>query len=81
MYATPMVPIAGGAPLVITGAAEAGLTVIEKFCVAAGLTPLVAVTVPVNTPLLVGVPDITPAELKLNPVGKLPEVTLNVGAG
>ena len=74
-------PVAGGAPLVITGAAEAGLTVIEKFCAAAGLTPLVAVTVPVNTPLLVGVPDITPAELKLNPVGKLPDVTLNVGAG
>ena len=76
-----MVPVAGGAPLVITGAAEAGLIVMEKFCVAAGLTPLVAVTVPVNTPGLVGVPETTPAELKLNPRGKLPDVTLNVGAG
>ena len=74
-------PVVGGAPLVITGAAEAGLTVIEKFCVAAGLTPLVAVTVPVNTPLEVGVPETTPAELKLKPRGKLPDVTLNVGAG
>ncbi len=65
----------------MAGAAEAGLTVIEKFWVAAGLTPLLAVTVPVNTPVLVGVPEIAPAELKLNPVGKLPEVTLKVGAG
>ncbi len=77
----PIVPVAGGATLVITGAAEAGLIVMEKFWVATGLTPLVAVTVPVNAPLLVGVPEITPAVLKLKPVGKLPEVTLNVGTG
>ena len=74
-------PVVGGAPLVITGAAEAGLIVMEKFCAAAGLTPLVAVTVPVNTPVLVGVPDSTPVEPRLNPVGKLPDVTLKVGAG
>ncbi len=48
---------------------------------AAGLTPLLAVTVPVNVPVAVGVPEIKPAELKLNPVGRLPNVTLNVGAG
>ncbi len=65
----------------MAGATEAGLTVIEKFCVATGLTPLLAVTVPVNTPVPVGVPEIAPEELKLNPVGKLPEVTLKVGAG
>ncbi len=74
-------PVVGGAPLVMAGAAAAGLTVIEKFCVAAGLTPLVAVTVPVNTPVLVGVPEIVPEKVKLNPVGRLPDVTLNVGAG
>ncbi len=77
----PMVPVDGAAVLVITGAAGAGLTVIEKFWVAAGLTPLLAVTVPVNAPVLVGVPDSTPAELRLNPGGRLPAVTLKVGAG
>ena len=74
-------PVAGGAPLVITGATGAGLTVMEKFWVATGLTPLLAVTVPVNTPLPVGVPETTPAELKFSPGGRLPEVTLKVGAG
>ncbi len=71
----------GAGPLVIAGATGAGLTVIEKFWVAAGLTPLLAVTVPVKVPLLVGLPEMTPAELKLNPGGRLPDVTLKVGAG
>ncbi len=74
-------PVVGGARLVITGAAGAGLIVMENGCVATGLTPLLAVTVPVNAPLLVGVPEMTPVVLKLKPVGKLPEVTLNVGTG
>ena len=74
-------PVAGGGPSVITGATGAGLTVIEKFWVASGLTPLVAVTVPVNTPLLVGVPETMPVVLKLSPEGRLPEVTLKVAAG
>ena len=76
-----MVPVAGGAPLVITGAERAWLTVIEKFWVAAGLTPFVAVTVPVNTPAVVGVPNSTPLVPMLSPGGRLPEVTLKVGAG
>ena len=42
---------------------------------------MLAVTVPVNAPTLVGVPEITPVKLKLSPGGKLPEVTLKVGAG
>ena len=50
-----------------------------KFCVALGAVPLVAVTVPLNVPAVVGVPLITPAELKLNPGGRLPAVTLKVG--
>ena len=57
------------------------LTVILKFWVAFGTTPFVAVTVPVKVPDAVGVPEITPAELIVKPVGKLPAVTLSVGVG
>ncbi len=42
---------------------------------------MLAVTVPVNVPVLVGVPETAPAELKLKPGGKLPDVRLKVGAG
>ena len=53
---------------------------ILKFCVASGAVPLVAVTVPMKTPVVVGVPLITPAALNVNPGGRLPAVTLNVAA-
>ena len=55
--------------------------VIEKFCVALGLMPLFAVTVPVNTPPTVGVPDRTPAVESVSPPGKAPAVTENDDAG
>ncbi len=61
--------------------AGAWLMVMEKFWMASGLTAFVAVTVPVNKPPLVGVPEITPAVLKLRPGGRLPELTLKVGVG
>ena len=57
-----------------------GAMVMLKFWVALGAVPLLAVTVPVKVPTVVGVPLITPAALKLNPVGNAPAVTLNVGA-
>jgi hypothetical protein len=53
--------------------------VMLKFCVASGAVPFVAVTVPPKVPTVVGVPLITPTELKLNPGGRLPAVTLKVG--
>ena len=53
--------------------------VMLKFCVAFGTVPLVAVTVPLNVPTVVGGPLITPAELRFNPGGRLPAVTLKVG--
>jgi hypothetical protein len=65
----------------MTGATGAELMVIEKFWEASGVTPFVAVTTPVNVPTLVGVPKIPPAEVKLSPGGKLPEVTLKTGVG
>ena len=38
----------------------------------------VAVTSNVNVPVAVGVPEITPPELNVNPPGKLPLLRLNV---
>jgi hypothetical protein len=61
--------------------AGAWFTVMVKFWVAAGETPLLAVTVPVKTPGAVGVPLIAPAPLKVSPVGNAPLVTLKVDAG
>ena len=61
-----------GATLVIEGAVP--ITMV-KFCVAAGANPFDAVTVPLNVPATVGVPEITPAPLRLKPVGSAPEVT------
>ena len=53
-----------------------------KSCVAGVPTPLLAVTVPVNgPPAVVGVPEMTPAVLRLNPAGNAPAVTAKVGAG
>ena len=67
--------------MVIAGAVGVGLMVMLKFWVASGTIPLVAVTVPLNVPSAVGVPEITPAALRVKPVGKAPTVTLKVGVG
>ena len=64
--------------LVIAGAA---LTTTVKACVAFGSVPLVAVSVTGNDPLCVGVPDSSPADDSVRPVGSTPLVTLTVGAG
>ena len=66
-----------------TGAAWAVLAVIVIDGVtASGLTPFVAVTVNVAGPAAVGVPERTPVVLfRLNPAGRAPEDTRNVGAG
>ena len=68
------------ATLVIVGACP---TVSAKFCVASGLRPLVAVTVKLNTPLLpmAGVPLSKPWLLNVTPCGRVPLVTLKLGAG
>ena len=63
-------PVAVGAALVIVGATGAALITIEKFCVALGKVPLVAVIVPGNVPAVVGVPEMTPLLLIARPVGR-----------
>src|SRR5437870_5783148 len=67
------------AVVVITGG---WLTVSVKFCVAFGLTPLLAVIVKVYVPPdpTAGVPLRTPVALKVTPLGRVP-VTLKVGVG
>ncbi len=63
--------------MVMTGIEE---TVTEKFCVAPPAV-LLAVMVPEKVPTAVGVPEMTPLLERLNPVGRLPAVTLKVGVG
>ena len=75
LYGTPSVPFGGG-PLVIVGGGSA--MVMLNAWMALGAVPLLAVTVPAKVPRAVGVPLITPAGLKVRPVGRLP-VALNVG--
>jgi hypothetical protein len=49
---------------------------------ALGAVPLDAVTVKVNGPAVVGVPEMTPvAELRVKPPGTVPLETVKVGAG
>jgi len=57
-------------------------TVIVYVAVASGAVPLLAVTVKVNDPLVVGVPEITSVfASSWRPAGSEPVVTVNVGAG
>jgi hypothetical protein len=70
LYAVPTVPVAVGGALVIVGATGAGLITMLKPWVALGKVPFAAVIVPLNVPTAVGVPEITPAVLIANPVGR-----------
>lgn len=69
----------GGAALVMVGARL--LITIVKVCVALGDEPLLAVTVAVYVPFVVGVPLKTPALLKVKPGGSVPDVRENVMVG
>ena len=79
LYATPMVPVAGGAALVMVGAAVPALITTLNACVALGKVPLAAVIVPLNVPAVVGVPAITPALLMVTPPGN-PDAVKVIGA-
>ena len=64
--------------MVIDGAC---CTTIVKACAGAVPTPLLAVIVPVKTPLAVAVPEMTPEDERLSPVGNAPAVTEKAGDG
>ena len=81
-YAAPIVPVAGGVFAVNTGATGSGAMVtVNDPVVASGATPLLAVTLNVNNPAPVGVPESTPALDSERPAGNDPDDTANVGAG
>ena len=73
----PITP-AGSGEVVVTD--KAGFTTILKLAVlvAVGVSESVTVTVKLKVPDAVGVPEITPALLKLKPAGKVPGGTLHV---
>jgi hypothetical protein len=52
------------------------LIVMEKGWVPAGATPLLTVVVPVYRPRAFGVPEMTPAALRVKGGGRAPAVTL-----
>ena len=56
-------------------------TVIVWLLVASGEAPLLAVTVKVEAPALVGVPESTPCAGQGEPAGRVPEDTAKVGSG
>jgi hypothetical protein len=73
------VPLTGG---VICGAVVSLTTVIENGALASGgKNPLEAVTVKVNVPPAVGVPDRRPSAASVRPGGRLPPVTAYRAAG
>ena len=74
LYAT-FTGLFAGTELVIVGGVP--ITMLKAW-VDAGANPFDAVTVPLNVPSTVGVPDSTPAVLRLRPVGRVPEVTAKV---
>ncbi len=72
-------PLGGGGPLSMVGDGAGRTIVMLNGCGNAGAVPLLAVTMPVNVPAVVGAPLMTPAGLKVSPGGGVPVVTLNVG--
>jgi hypothetical protein len=67
----------GSVVVVMTGATAEVPTTIENDLVSLPAL-FVALTVKLNAPVVVGVPDIVPVEESVNPVGKLPTDTDHV---
>ena len=66
-----------GVELTNTGATAAAFTTIVRVGVTSDPALFVAVTVNVNVPAVVGVPESAPAELNVSPPGNAPELTVN----
>jgi hypothetical protein len=76
LYAVPTVPFGNDVVVML----NIGLTVMLRawVLVCGGVSESVAVTVKFVVPAVVGVPEIVPELLNVNPPGKLPMVTLQV---
>jgi len=55
--------------------------IVWRLLTASGERPLLAVTVKVEVPALVGVPESTPALVRVSPAGSVPLDTVKVGSG
>ena len=67
---------------VATGATgAAAMVTVNDPVVASGAVPLLAVTANVDAPTPVGVPERTPALVRVSPAGNVPDDTANVGFG
>ena len=76
----PKPAVLGAVAVVVVGARDT--VMVCGWPIAAGVMVLAAVTVKVDVPAVVGVPDRTPVTgLRLNPAGSAPVETRNVGAG
>ena len=71
MYAVPVVP-SGRPDVIISGLLTEIVTV---NCFSAAAESYTALTVNVNVPVLVGVPEIVPDVLKVSPSGRFPDDT------
>lgn len=71
MYSLPTIP-EGRLDVVIVRVAGS-MVIVRGFV--AELVPLEALTVKLNVPELVGVPEIVPVELSVSPEGRVPELT------
>ena len=69
--------VPAGCSTAISGT-KAGPMTMEKSCVASGAVPLDAVIVPLNVPVVPGVPEITPPVLSVRGGGRAPEDTVKV---
>ncbi len=70
--------IAGAVLVVELPPPELAATILSVSCRAADPAEFCAVTVKVYLPVAVGVPEITPAALRVSPAGRLPELTDHV---
>ena len=80
LYALVRLPLASAVVVTVSGGSLTTMLKFAELVEAVGVCESVTVTVklmdPVTVPL--GVPEITPALLKVKPVGKFPAVTLQL---
>jgi hypothetical protein len=75
LYATPTCPAPSVVVLIVNGAVVAGAIVRERLtvCVCTGELLSATATVKFEVPLVVGIPEITPAFDNVTPAGRFPE--------
>ena len=79
LYAVPTVPLASELVVICNGLPAATMfMLIAWVAVCAGLLESVTLNVTLVVPAAVGVPEIPPADERVKPPGRVPELTLQV---